>query len=55
MGQFRRRRRARSFLMAKRQIACDGHASGHGSGSLNFGLLRPWWRERSVGPDKDQQ
>jgi hypothetical protein len=52
MGQFRRRRRARSFLMASRRIACGVHVSGHGSESLNFGLLQPWWRERSAGPDE---
>jgi hypothetical protein len=50
MGQFMRRRQARSFLMASRQTACSVHVSGHESGGLNFGLLRPWWRE-SVPPD----
>jgi hypothetical protein len=29
------------ILMASRQIACSVHVSGHGSGGLNFGLLRP--------------
>jgi hypothetical protein len=55
IGQFRRRRRARSFLMANRQRACGGHVSGQGLGSPNFGLLRQWWRERSAGPDEDRQ
>jgi hypothetical protein len=55
MGQFMRRRQARSFLMASRQIACSVHVSGHGSEGLNFALLRPWWRERFAGPDEDRQ
>jgi hypothetical protein len=37
------------------KMAQDTFEAAEAASRLNFGLLRPWWRERSAGPNEDRQ